>query len=122
MNVNVLQFGDFYSAILAFWVTLVSLAHTPDACRTFFHLFGGILIAFAVELDRTSLWAFAAPASIGAIILIFSWVGINSVISLYEISSINFDQLNDYRFVAVVISRAILRVDFGFSVFCPELH
>ncbi|CAG2105988.1 unnamed protein product, partial [Medioppia subpectinata] len=74
LNVNVLQFGDFYSAILAFWVTLVTLANMPDLCRAFFHLFGALLIAFAVESDRTSLWAFALPAGIGAAILIISWV------------------------------------------------
>jgi len=77
INVNVLQFGDFYSAILAFWVTLVTLANMPDSCRMFFHLFGGIIIAFAVEIDRTSLWTFAVPAGIGAVLLIFSWVRIN---------------------------------------------
>ena len=74
LNVNVLQFGDFYSAILAFWVTLVTLANMPDLCRAFFHLLGGILIAFTVETDRTSLWAFALPAGIGVAVLIISWV------------------------------------------------
>ncbi|XP_054161604.1 post-GPI attachment to proteins factor 6-like [Oppia nitens] len=74
LPVNVLQFGDFYSAILAFWVTLITLANMPDLCRAFFHVFGAILIAFAVETDRTSLLAFALPAGIGAAILIIAWV------------------------------------------------
>ncbi|CAG2169186.1 unnamed protein product, partial [Oppiella nova] len=74
ISVNVLQFGDFYSAILAFWVTLVTLANMPDLCRAFFHVFGALLIAFATELDRTSLWAFALPAGLGAAILIISWI------------------------------------------------
>lgn len=74
MNLSVLQFGDFYTAILAFWVTLITLSNVPNSGRAFLHLFGGIMIAFAVEIDRTSLWAFALPVGIGSSILILGWV------------------------------------------------
>lgn len=74
LNLSVLQFGDFYTAILGFWVTIISLAHLPKSCQSFFHLLGGIFIAFAVEIDRTSLWAFAVPVGIGLLILILGYV------------------------------------------------
>lgn len=78
MNVNILQFGDFYSALLAFWVTLISLANLSDKLKTFLHTFGGIFIAFAVEYDRTSLWAFAVPSGLGATIMLIGWVSTSS--------------------------------------------
>jgi hypothetical protein len=74
LNLNVLQFGDFYTAILSFLVTLVTLANLPDSLKTFFHVFGCIAIAFTVEVDRTSLWAFAVPAGVGFVILLLGWV------------------------------------------------
>lgn len=76
LSLNLLQFGDFYTAILAFWVTLITLAGLRDRPRAFFHLLGGCAIAFAVELDRTSIWTFALPAGFGSVILIFSWVSL----------------------------------------------
>ncbi|KAI1280778.1 Transmembrane protein 8B [Halotydeus destructor] len=71
---NLLQFGDFYSALLAFWVTLVSLGNLPVKLKGFLHFFGGIFIAFVVEYDRTSLWAFAIPAGVGVTIMLTGWV------------------------------------------------
>ena len=94
LNVNVLQFGDFYSAILAFWVTLITLANMPDLCRAFFHLFGGIVIAFTVETDRTSLWAFALPAGIGAVILIISWVSQKLRLKYFQFLLIKFQSID----------------------------
>lgn len=71
---NLLQFGDFYSALLAFWVTLISLGNMRDRCKSFLHFTGGIAIAFLVEYDRTSLWSFLLPVGTGVVIMILSWV------------------------------------------------
>ncbi|RWS06447.1 Transmembrane protein 8A-like protein [Dinothrombium tinctorium] len=74
LKLNILQFGDFYSALLCFWVTLISLAQLGDKLRTFLHMFGCIFIGFVVQYDRTSLWAFALPTGIGLIVLFIAWI------------------------------------------------
>ncbi|RWS24633.1 Transmembrane protein 8A-like protein [Leptotrombidium deliense] len=74
LRMNILQFGDFYTALLAFWVTLISLANLNEKLKSFFHIFGAILIGFVVQYDRTSLWAFVLPSGIGSTILLIAWV------------------------------------------------
>jgi hypothetical protein len=74
LNLNILQFGDFYSALLSFWVTIISLANLPEKAKALLHTFGGIFIAFIVEYDRTSLLAFAVPIGLGTGIMLFAWI------------------------------------------------
>lgn len=73
MPLYVLQFCDFYSAILAVWVTLVAMANLPSPCRSFLHMGGAVGIALGTELDRTSLAVFLVPALVGLLILGARW-------------------------------------------------
>ncbi|XP_046426903.1 post-GPI attachment to proteins factor 6-like isoform X1 [Neodiprion fabricii] len=65
---EVLQYSDFFSSILAFWVTLVSMAKLPTKYVSFFHMIGVLVIAFCVETDRTGLTSILVPLAMGATI------------------------------------------------------
>lgn len=73
MPLGVLQFCDFYTAILAVWVTLVAMADVPAALRSLCHVAGAIGIALGTEYDRTSLAVFMFPVLVGVGILGASW-------------------------------------------------
>lgn len=72
-RIGVLQFADFFSAILSIWVTLIAIANLWTIWPSIFHMTGAIIIAFGVTLNRYSLWVFAIPAVIGIIVIIVSW-------------------------------------------------
>lgn len=74
VNLGVLQFADFYSALLSVWVTLISLGCLPEQVKSFLHMIGSILIVFLVEVDKTSLMSFAIPATLGAATTVLSWI------------------------------------------------
>ncbi|XP_055926522.1 transmembrane protein 8B-like isoform X1 [Argiope bruennichi] len=74
IRLNVLQFCDFYLAILSIWVTLIAMSKLPNAVQSFVHMAGAIGVALGVEYDRTGLWVFALPTGIGLVILLTSWV------------------------------------------------
>lgn len=74
MRFNVLQFCDFYSAILSFWVTLVAMADLPWKMSSVLHMGGALTIALGVEYERTGLWVFAVPLTIGIVVLKISWI------------------------------------------------
>lgn len=67
-NYQVLQFSDFFSSILAFWVTLIAMAQLPVQFISVCHMFGVLIISFGVEADRTSLTSILVPLTIGAMI------------------------------------------------------
>ncbi|XP_018027071.1 uncharacterized protein LOC108682421 isoform X2 [Hyalella azteca] len=73
MRASVLQFCDFYSAILAFWVTLIAMAELPFTLYSVLHMTGAIMVAMGVEYDRTGLWVFAVPAISAFIVMAVSW-------------------------------------------------
>lgn len=70
---EVLQFSDFFTSILAFWVTLVAMAQLPVNLISVFHMFGVLIIAFGVESDRTGLTSILVPLGIGILIPILSY-------------------------------------------------
>ncbi|RXG68572.1 Transmembrane protein 8B [Armadillidium vulgare] len=73
MRLSVLQFCDFYSAILAFWVTLIVMANLPQTIYSILHIAGAVLVALGVENDRTGLWVFAIPAISALAIMFLAW-------------------------------------------------
>lgn len=72
-NVSVLQFSDFFTALLGIWVTLIALANLPYSWPSILHMSGAICIAFGSTLNRRSLWAFLIPAVVGVLIVIVRW-------------------------------------------------
>ncbi|XP_075678918.1 uncharacterized protein LOC113790952 isoform X2 [Dermatophagoides pteronyssinus] len=73
LSVSLLQFADFYTAILSFFVTLLTLACLSPRCKSFFHLMGAISIALITQNDRTSLWTFVIPAGLGTLLMFCCW-------------------------------------------------
>lgn len=74
MRLNVLQFCDFYSAILSLWVTLIAMSDIRNALKSIVHMAGAIGIALGTEYNRTSLWVLVVPALIGLALMTQSWM------------------------------------------------
>ncbi|XP_043483098.1 post-GPI attachment to proteins factor 6-like isoform X3 [Leptopilina heterotoma] len=71
---EVLQFSDFFSSILSFWVTLVSMAQLPTRFLSVCHMFGALIIAFTVESNRTGLISILIPLGIGVLLPTWSYI------------------------------------------------
>ncbi|XP_015609576.1 post-GPI attachment to proteins factor 6 isoform X3 [Cephus cinctus] len=71
---EVLQYSDFFSGILAVWVTLVAMAGLPTQYISLCHMFGVLIIAFGVESDRTGLPSILVPLAMGTIIPMAAYV------------------------------------------------
>lgn len=69
VNREVLQFCDFYSATLSFWITIISLARLPHRLVNFLHMLGVLLIAVLVQYNRSSLLVLLVPIPLGLLIL-----------------------------------------------------
>ena len=65
VNREVLQFCDFYSATLSFWITIISLAKLPHKLVNFLNLFGVLLVAILVQYNRTGITVFVIPIPLG---------------------------------------------------------
>lgn len=75
VNNEVLQFCDFFSAILSFWVTVVSLSSLPAEITNALNLFGALLIAFLVKHNRTGPLVLLIPVPLGIAIVLLSHLG-----------------------------------------------
>ncbi|XP_017783090.1 PREDICTED: transmembrane protein 8A isoform X2 [Nicrophorus vespilloides] len=73
MRLNVLQFCDFYCALLAIWVTLIAIAHLPQPFTSIAHILGAILLGAGTTWDKTSMWVFLLPLIIGIVIIAARW-------------------------------------------------
>ncbi|XP_023328883.1 post-GPI attachment to proteins factor 6 [Eurytemora carolleeae] len=71
---EVLQFCDFFCAIMSFWVTIISMARLPVKLVNFLHMFGVLLISVLVQYNRNGIQVFAIPIPLGAAILIISTI------------------------------------------------
>ncbi|KAF4531717.1 hypothetical protein B566_EDAN009342 [Ephemera danica] len=69
----VLQFCDFFCSILAFWVTLISLAHLPPRLAAAAHMAGVLVVAVGVEWNRTALVVFLVPVALGLLVPMVAW-------------------------------------------------
>ena len=72
-KLSVLQFCDFFNALLSIWVTLVAMASFGPKLTGFCQLTGAIIIALGSELDRTALWVFLLPAVTGSFLVCITW-------------------------------------------------
>ncbi|VEN44838.1 unnamed protein product [Callosobruchus maculatus] len=69
---NALQFGDFFCALLAIWVTLLAMADLPQMWTSIAQMAGAISLAFCTSIDRMALWVFIVPVVIGIFIVLGS--------------------------------------------------
>jgi hypothetical protein len=74
MRINVLQFCDFYSAILSLWVALIAMSDIRSGLKSIAHMAGAIGIALGTEYNRTSLWVLVVPALVGVAVMTQSWL------------------------------------------------
>lgn len=72
-RLNALQFADFFSAMLAIWLTLLAMADLPSIHLSLLQMGGAIIIAFCVTLNRYAFWIFALPSCLGLLIILISW-------------------------------------------------
>ncbi|XP_044011522.1 post-GPI attachment to proteins factor 6-like [Aphidius gifuensis] len=72
-KISVLQFCDFYNALLSIWVTLIAMTSFGQKLTCFLQIFGAIVLAFCAEIDRTALWVFLLPTLSGCILIGFAW-------------------------------------------------
>lgn len=72
-KLSVLQFSDFYSGLLAIWVTLIAMAYLNDNLSWILHISGCIVLAFCTTYDKTALWVFLLPSLVGLVIIAISW-------------------------------------------------
>ena len=73
VNNEVLQFCDFFSAILSFWVTVVSLSAMPAEVTNGCNLFGALLVAFLVSYNRTGRLVLLIPVPLGLFVFSLSF-------------------------------------------------
>ncbi|XP_032688174.1 transmembrane protein 8B-like isoform X2 [Odontomachus brunneus] len=73
MRPSVLQFCDFFNALLAIWVTLVAMASLRPQLTAFCQVAGAIVLAMGAEMDRTALWVFLLPAVTGSAMIGLFW-------------------------------------------------
>ncbi|XP_072750640.1 post-GPI attachment to proteins factor 6 isoform X2 [Anoplolepis gracilipes] len=66
---EVLQYNDFFSSILAFWVTLVAMTELPIDFVPLCHMIGVFVITFGVQVNKMCLISILVPLSMGIIIL-----------------------------------------------------
>jgi len=69
---EILQYSDFFSSILAFWVTLVAMAELPIAFIPLCHMTGVFVITFGMQIDKMCLISISIPLILGVIIPIFT--------------------------------------------------
>ncbi|KAI4469065.1 five-span transmembrane protein m83 [Holotrichia oblita] len=74
VKLDVLQFSDFFSGLLAIWVTLIAVAAIPLPWSSISHITGALVLAFGTTLSKQSLIVFLVPVITGVIIIIGHWI------------------------------------------------
>ena len=93
MKYTVLQFCDFYTATMAYWVTVLAMGGLPEQAKSLLHMVGAIGVAMAIEYDRTGVFTFLVPAVVGIFVLVSAWVSLTSI-QKYRVKYI--DPISDY--------------------------
>ena len=85
MKYTVLQFCDFYTATMAYWVTVLAMGGLPEQAKSLLHMVGAIGVAMAIEYDRTGVFTFLVPAVVGIFVLVSAWVSFCIQIQKYRV-------------------------------------
>jgi hypothetical protein len=70
---EVLSFCDFYGAVMAIWVTILSMAWLPGFVEAGLVVVMSLVVVIGVIKERTSILLYIFPIVIGLLILICSW-------------------------------------------------
>ncbi|KAL3288490.1 hypothetical protein HHI36_002932 [Cryptolaemus montrouzieri] len=68
-----LQFGDFFSALLAIWGTMLAISDLKLKFRAILHVFAAIILAYFTVIDKTGIWIFLVITIPGLAIIGVSW-------------------------------------------------
>ncbi len=71
---DVLQFCDFYSAIMTMWATAVLMSDLSFQWRSALHLTGSLIFAGLLQTKTTGFWSFVVPGFSSITLLSLSWV------------------------------------------------
>lgn len=74
VRLDVLQFSDFFSGLLAIWVTLIAVSAIPHPWSSISHITGSLILAFGTTLSKQSLVVFIVPVVSGVIIVTGNWI------------------------------------------------
>ena len=78
---DVLQFCDFYSAILTLWVTAILMSDISHEWRSTLHLGGSLFFAGLLRAKTTGALSFVVPGACAIVLLTMSWVSVGWVVS-----------------------------------------
>ncbi|XP_071799259.1 post-GPI attachment to proteins factor 6-like isoform X2 [Asterias amurensis] len=73
MKYDTLQFCDFFSAFMAIFLTLITMARLPVPLKATLEILGAFGLALGTSYNRFSIWAVAVPVGVGGVVLLMSW-------------------------------------------------
>ncbi|KAE8291254.1 Post-GPI attachment to proteins factor 6 [Larimichthys crocea] len=74
MEYDALQYCDFLGSICSIWVTILCMARIRDTFKYTLFMFGTLLIAMSMQLDRKGLWNLLGPVLCAILIMVTTWV------------------------------------------------
>lgn len=74
MNYDTLQYCDFLGSVCSFWVTILCMARIRTTFKYTLFMFGALLIAMSMQLDRKGLWNLLGPILCAILIMVTAWV------------------------------------------------
>ncbi|KAG8013952.1 Transmembrane protein 8A [Nibea albiflora] len=74
MEYDALQYCDFLGSICSIWVTILCMARIRDTFKYTLFMFGALLIAMSMQLDRKGLWNLLGPVLCAILIMVSAWV------------------------------------------------
>ncbi|XP_068605140.1 post-GPI attachment to proteins factor 6 [Brachionichthys hirsutus] len=74
MDYDALQYCDFLGSVCSIWVTVLCMARIGDVLKHTLFMFGALLIAMAMQLDRKGLWNLLVPVLCAMLVMVTSWV------------------------------------------------
>ncbi|KAK9877559.1 hypothetical protein WA026_018664 [Henosepilachna vigintioctopunctata] len=68
-----LQFGDFFSALLSIWGTMLAISDLDVRYRSTLYVLAAILVSYCTVIDKRGVWIFLLVTIPGLLIIIISW-------------------------------------------------
>ncbi|XP_077360335.1 post-GPI attachment to proteins factor 6 isoform X2 [Festucalex cinctus] len=74
MSYDTLQYCDFLGSVCSIWVTILCMARIKSTVKYTLFLFGTLLIAMSLQLDRRGLWNLLGPILVAIFFMVVAWV------------------------------------------------